>query len=419
MKSLIILFRRKNRKNQWYAQFLNPATNRYEVTRSIKSLYEKIQHKPFAKCGRIDATLIANRALESGLITFPNTGVVPIGEDRNDSDIAFNNYCLEFWDYDNSRYVKRKNLEKQNSINRTHVRESLARFQKHVKPFISDNLKLNEFKPCMMEEIKDRLLFSGVSSSTINKVLCSVRSPLKEAYRLGFISEDIASKIENITNTSRRYGCLTQKEARELLKYLDRQCDHVDYGRWLYLMVAIALCTGMRESEIRALQMSDFEIIDEGNVRVLVTKSWNKDIGIKSTKNGRPNVSRIPFWLYEQILVFSGHFRQEFIFFNPRPLKSKVIEPSKISKEFKNALKAIGLTEEQIKKRNLAFHSTRVFFASVTNGRIADEERMMLMNHSSYEMTAHYTHETDERLKSMGRVMDEIIPVINGGRCIR
>lgn len=415
MRQSFFIMRHKDKGNRWYAHYLNPATGEYDVKRSIVKLYESMHHERKERFNRQDAYETAKKALSDGLIRFDRTYVVEVGNKKPET-IYFNEFCLSFWDYDNSDYIRRKNRLKPNSISYTYASESLSKFRKHVRPYLPDGLRLEDFDPYMMNRIRDRLVDSGVSNSTINKVMSAVRLPLENAYDLGYVKTDVASRIRNVPVTGERYGNLTRKEVTALLDYLDGQHDHLDYERWLFLMVSIALWTGMRQGEIRALQMSDFEVIDDEDVLISVTKSWNEDVGLKTTKNGKPNISRIPFWLYEQVREYAEHFDQEFIFFNPvNGIKLKVVGQNTIIKEFRKTLVAIGISDDEIKRRKLGFHSLRATSTSIIQGKVSDEDRMKLLNHTSLAMTMHYTHETVEHMKDIGRRVDEAMPKLERG----
>ena len=267
MRQSFFIMRHKDKGNRWYAHYLNPATGEYDVKRSIVKLYESMHHERKERFNRQDAYETAKQALSDGLIRFDRSYVVEVGNNKPET-IYFNEFCLSFWDYDNSDYIRRKNRLKPNSISYTYASESLSKFRKHVRPYLPDELRLEDFDPYMMNRIRDRLVDSGVSNSTINKVMSVVRLPLENAYDLGYVKTDVASRIRNVPVTGERYGNLTRKEVAALLDYLDGQHDHLDYERWLFLMVSIALWTGMRQGEIRALQMGDFEVIDDEDVLI-------------------------------------------------------------------------------------------------------------------------------------------------------
>ena len=409
MKQFFYIARRKDKGNAYYAYFVNPSTGKREIVRSLKKLYE-VLHKgsskrKFTKC---EVYEIAHEALERGLIGFTQ----PLNDEPK---LLFADYCERFWDFETSDYIRRKNKEKPNSINISHAKESLWRFRNHVKPYIPCDLELKDFKPYMIERIKDYLLDKGISSSTINKVLCCVRTPLKEAYRLGYIKEDIGGKIINIAVSNMRYGNLTSTEVSSVLRHMDSEYKRGTYERMFFLIVAIAINTGARESEIRALQHDDIEIVNDSLATITISKSYNDNSGIKSTKNGKTNIVPAPVWLCREILEYADMYQQEFIFFNPmQGIKLKVVGARKINEELRKSLLAIGLTKEELQNRKLSFHSLRASYASFLNGNVNDTERMKLMNHSSMSMTMHYTHETQEALSALSKQIQEAIPLAKG-----
>ena len=79
------------------------------------------------------------------------------------NDPAVIDYVAGFWDYDTSDYIKRRNMEKPNSIGRAYANDSKASFLKHVPSKLSKNLRLSQLKVSHIEEVKLAMSDAGLS----------------------------------------------------------------------------------------------------------------------------------------------------------------------------------------------------------------------------------------------------------------
>ena len=401
MRQQFSIFKRKNAKGHrfFYVAFRDPKTGERDKHLSIDKLFEQLKgFDAYHVTNRTEATMIANEALRAGLV-YP--------DDKNSSSVLFIDYASNLWDYDKSPYIQRRNKEKAGSIHRVHARDILSALNNHCFPYLPENLKLSDFLPAYAEQIKDRMLNEGKSASTINKVLIGVRVALSEAYRLGYISSDIAGRIQSVPINSADKPILKKTEVMKLLSFLDASTTKGTYERARYLIPAIAVYTGMRQGEIIALQKSDIALsaTDDESSILFITHSYNRLDGIKSTKNNKSKTVPIPTPLCKEILSYADASRNNFIFYNLSDIK-KPISADTVRDWFKEALSAIGIDEN----RGIVFHSLRHCFASFFNGELSDEDRKTTLGHSSIGMTRYYTHETEEHVKKIGKSIEEILP---------
>ena len=184
---------------------------------------------------KVQAYKVALAALDRGLISELETG-----------DILFSEYAMKVWDFEKSDYIRRRNKAKANSICRNYADLQMTCLKCNVIPNLPKNLKLRDFKRSHAERVKDRMLDNGKATGTINKAMQVIRTALKEAYRTGLISKNMADRAENIEETAKVRGIPTRDEVSRLIEALDENTQRGNWERGRYLLITLAVCTGMR-----------------------------------------------------------------------------------------------------------------------------------------------------------------------------
>ena len=153
---------------------------------------------------------------------------------------------MKVWDFEKSDYIRRRNKAKANSICRNYADLQMTCLKCNVIPNLPKNLKLRDFKRSHAERVKDRMLDNGKATGTINKAMQVIRTALKEAYRTGLISKNMADRAENIEETAKVRGIPTRDEVSRLIEALDENTQRGNWERGRYLLITLAVCTGMR-----------------------------------------------------------------------------------------------------------------------------------------------------------------------------
>ena len=127
------LYKRRRAKGvYYYVRFWNPEKKSYNPGLSIETLRSKLGDDSFRRIGtRSAAAAIAVRAYEEGLTK------------KERKSHAFVEYVLNFWDFDNSSYVKLKNKTKKGSIGRDYCLNMFGTFKRNFMPRINPSLKLS------------------------------------------------------------------------------------------------------------------------------------------------------------------------------------------------------------------------------------------------------------------------------------
>ena len=115
------LYKRRRAKGvYYYVRFWNTEKKRYDAGLSIETLRAKLGDDGIRRIRtRSAAAAIAVRAYEEGLTK------------KEKKSPNFIEYVLNFWDFDNSAYVKLKNKTKKNSIGRDHCLNMLGTFKRN------------------------------------------------------------------------------------------------------------------------------------------------------------------------------------------------------------------------------------------------------------------------------------------------
>jgi hypothetical protein len=143
------------------------------VERSVEGLRKKLDIKdPTPITRKYEATIITQRAYEAGFIKVDNR------------DPLFTDYVLSFWDFDNSSFIRRRNIKNPNSIGKEYAKSMSGTFRKNAVPLIPKKLKLSEVKTSHIDKIINNLIDDGVlANGTISRIQQSMSVPLKEAKR--------------------------------------------------------------------------------------------------------------------------------------------------------------------------------------------------------------------------------------------
>ncbi|NLZ68252.1 MAG: tyrosine-type recombinase/integrase [Spirochaetales bacterium] len=246
-------------------------------------------------------------------------------------------------------------------------------------------------------------------------VVISFNQPLKEAIRQGIILVNPADRLMKITRTEEARGLLSYTECKEFSKmakvlYLDGKII-----KSYYLALVTAVSTGMRSGEIRALNSENIVtsalVRDDGIVldKIVIKESIAPYSGIKCTKGKYEREICIPHNLGVMLIDNADSKGRVF------PSKSGgYISSPTLRIVFSQVLLAMGISEEEQKKRNLTFHSLRHSFATLSrDGNISQEDRMLVLGHKSEKVNNRYTHISDEQLERVSLVTSKIVDLFS------
>lgn len=351
---------------------------------------------------KTQAYAIAQKALDAGLVfDYQPKNKTPLLSD----------YIQQFWDYDQSPYVKSKMVEG-GSITKMQCSKMLGTFNNHVKDYLRPTMRLDEIKVSDVEKLKQRMFEKGLSSSAINKLIECLRTPLNYAFRTELITNPIGQKLKNVKRTDAERGILTTEEAKAVIKHLKDTAKADSYERCFYLFVSVMYYGGLRNNEVSTLRSEDIEIRDEKLSIVHVCRSFNRKDGLKGTKTGKERFTTIPTAIAQELLSYNRRFRTPFIFFSIINTDNP-IDDGQVRDSFYLALKSIGIEEKERTARNITLYSLRHGFdsAMVTSGLNETEVRAVI-GHSSPRMTQNYYHQSAESLERQAEARSKVLPFV-------
>ena len=396
---------KRNDRSTYYVRFLDVKSGTYTPAKSIKTISKLLGDKVhIGKIDKVTALDISFRAFNKK-IWLKKEKQSSNKKVKKDHPILFAQYVNDFWIFETSPYVLLKNKIKANSIGKEHCSNMQGAFRKNALPYLPKDLKLKDVSVKILKDLIVYLIKEGsLASATINKVIQSFSVPLADAFDNNLIKENPALRIKKLQPNEKERNIPTKEEIDKLLLYLATKAKQSIDDKKLYLAVALAVSTGMRQGEILALMPKN--IIFENNapfafIKVEFSKSKS---GIKCPKNRKIRHVPISIDLANHLLSLSNE--------NPSDNKKYVfwstvssIEPlfsSTLRKYYYKALKAIGISEEERISRNIDFHSLRHFFNSYMRGVIPDTELQSIVGHASTAMTERYSHEIKENLIKAG-----------------
>lgn len=184
----------------------------------------------------------------------------------------------------------------------------LGTFKRNFMPRINPSLKLSEITQNDIEAVIISLIDEGkISAATINNVILSVQKPLNEAFAREMIKTNPMQNIHMLQRDQKDRGIPTKAEVEAVLEYLRKEGFAGRISMKIYLAVALAATTGMRQGEIRALRKDAIEFVEndleyEDQAIITVRENYAKTDGFKSTKGKRVRHVPVSKTLAEELI---------------------------------------------------------------------------------------------------------------------
>ena len=380
----------------WYALFRNPDTGQRTNKKSVEKIRKDlgiISSVPIKR--RDEAILICQKALDEGII---------FGKRE---PLSFYSYLKRFFDWDDSPYVQRRNLLDPGSISQDYIATRQNLISNHILPRIQTNLLLSAVTLNYLEQIQLSLVKEGkLASSTINICMGAVSLSLGEAQRRGLLSLANTYTVRPLKSMHRMRGILSEDELKAFMQYMKKNGEER-----IYVACLLSLLTGMRSGELRALQFTAV-----GEDLITVDQAYADKAGVKVPKGKKTRYVPCPSFLCELL--------QNLSIANPNPNAYHLVFWSKrggafvsshyFSERFQQELVRSGVLEmEEIKERNITFHSLRHMANTLLRGSVDEHVLRMTIGHSSEQLSDLYTHLGQRGLKSVALAQQKnILPLL-------
>ncbi len=229
------------------------------------------------------------------------------------------------------------------------------------------------------------LVEMGLSPTSVNRKIATLRSYYKFLMRSGIISKDPTYKIKAL-KTPKRLPEFVQEGA--MANVLDELAYEQDFdGQRDRMVMEFLYLTGVRLSELISLQWSNINLL-EGNVKVLGKRKKQRIIPL--TNSLKKNII-----LYRKVFeeTFSNICESDYFIVNN---KKEQAYPMKIYRIVKHYLDLYAQTSKR------SPHLLRHTFATHLLNKGADLNAVKdLLGHANLAATQVYTHNSMEKLKAV------------------
>jgi integrase len=263
---------------------------------------------------------------------------------------------------------KASEVEAKNSILRVHLLPAFGARE------------LDRISVAEVEEYKARKLESKMARKSINNQLTVLRKILATAVEWRVIAS--VPQIKWLKPPAPEFDFLTFEEASRLISAVATE--------WR-AAVTIALRTGLRQGELRALRWSD---VDLQCCRLVVRRAVWRDI-VSTPKNGK--VREVALSQQAAEILREHPRRGELVFCAP---DGSMLSKGAMKWPLWNACREAGL-------RKIGWHTARHTFASHLVMRGAPIKAVQeLLGHSTIEMTMRYAHLSPDARRDAVRLLD-------------
>lgn len=397
-KAPFTLCRIKNKeKFSYYVIYRDPITQKRMSKKSIDRLKQKLNLGFDGVTRRDEATIIAQKALDSGFIFI------------NNKKLLLCDFLLDFYNLDKSDYFKRKLMLDPISVSVDYVATRRNLIKNHILPIIPNGFELSQINLDFLENIQTQLVNKKkLSATTINQIMSSISLALLYAKKKNFILPSVAVKVDNINIAGKIRGILSQDETRSLMTYL-ATCKN----KRIYLSCYLSLVTGMRSGEIRALNINNIQ-----NGIIKVDQAYANLAGFKEPKGKKTRIVPCPTDLANELIEFANknHYPDSIkglVFWSARG--GKVVSSHYFNSKFTRALvDANILSKKEINERNISFHSLRHMANTLLRGSVDEYILRLTIGHSSQQISDLYSHLEENALNSVRMAQEHnILPLVN------
>ncbi|MFC2164051.1 tyrosine-type recombinase/integrase [Acidobacteriota bacterium] len=261
-------------------------------------------------------------------------------------------------------------IENYSKVNKLSWKDDLYRLQR-INDFFGV-VFLDELSPIDIEKFKSYKLKEGVTKTTVNHYLKTLKRMFNIAISWGYATKNPVKEVKFYSERdSQRERILTEEEEDRLL---ETATEH------LRPIIIVALNTGMRRGEILNLKWKDINF-------------HTREILIKKSKSGSPRTLNINSVLFDELTRLKNRDNnQQYVFINPRSGKPY----KKLQRSFESARSQAAIEE-------LRFHDLRHTFASRLIERGVDIIKVKeFLGHSTVRTTERYIHpDREERKKAL------------------
>ena len=311
---------------------------------------------------------------------------------------TFSEFSQGFWDWENSPYLKDR--RKRAELTRAYVDKAKMVYDNHLEKYFG-KMPLDTITSETIEAWFDHLITKEkLKHTTINGYYKPFKTMLRWAVKKRVLLADPTLDIQKLSDDRKDLKIITPEELRALFGKNWRQVW--DNDRIVCTANKLAALTGMRTSEVLGLK-GEYVYTDHIYVCAQFDKYGYRPTKTKDTHN-IPLLADIIAEL-EELKAVNG---QGFLFSEnggETPIKRRDMYDGYMA-----ALKRIGFTENDIKKRGLNLHAWRHFAnTELQKGGLSVKQVQSVTNHKSTRMTELYTHFDPMEFGDVPKIQAELL----------
>lgn len=336
-------------------------------------------------CGQNGKPCLLKRDAEAFIANLKDEEIV-----KKTPDVLFKDYCSGFYN-DDSRFL-RKQAARGNKYQANTLYQKRLYLNKFL--FAFGDISVNKIT---VGDIENWLIDLKCSNSVKNNILAVIDEIESELYADHLINYEL--HIKKFKRNTKNKGILTISEINRLfpaeydslinvwrVRSTEREQDIYSFATAIYTI----LSTGMRSSEVRALQWNQFvrsdailinAMIDSNDERVNRLKKWTDD-------NKKWRVTVLPDRTVKMIDVLRlDKSDDDYVFmYADEPLTTWFLLD-----HFKSVLRKNKIDCDA---RNITIHSLRFTYNSLMKGEISGDDLRLMIGHTSEQMTEYYDKTT-------------------------
>lgn len=385
-------FRIVERNGKYYARLLDKATRAVITEKSVRVLAQKVDMDFDGVVGGKGKRRKAEEVCQA---------FIEFAYNNRPSEPRVIEYCTAYWDFDGER-VTLANKKSPNSVARSSCYINTNNFKNHMRPYFErlGNPRISEVTSQMLNDIQDDIIMNtGLSNSMIEKVMRSVSTPINDAWKHGNLDRPV--RVDRINTQGKEKGILTQSQIADIVRQLYVLSQN-GFHRGANEGIALASLTAMRMGEIRALCIDQFEVVNDKDTIIHITRAWNDHDHEKSPKGKRTRQVVVPTVVARSCIQLAqenphGNGRVFWVKGNPDAVRSS----SFFRENLYQAMELCGITEDIRREKNITFHSLRHGFVTYIRHQVSDGTMRLAVGHRDKETTDRYTHLNMDNLKEL------------------
>ena len=322
-----------------------------------------------------------------------------LGIQGPEHSITLNQYTSNFFVWDRCPWIKRQRA-KGRPFSHTMAQIRRAHLATYILPAFGSKA-LNTLNAV---EVENWLISLPLANQTKNHILRTLNIVMREATREHQVPHNPIVDIESLNVTPKRRGTLSARELNELFPINKEAFEQVWPILWHGFLYALAVSSGMRSGELRALQWGAV-IWDPGGVLVLQAITRDNVIGDPKGK------SRRCILLPERTMALLEWWHTLTIYPNPGDFvftgrQGRWLSTRPVTVNLLPGLRRAGINVEG---RNLVVHGLRHTYNTKMRELLTGEVLRDFTGHKSIKMTDHYDQPfLEDRLSSFDRLRPKI-----------